>query len=55
MKWKMIIKEAENPNNDKYGFAAINEDVAEVKILEESMMITAGRDVTPHRDTTKTA
>ena len=55
MKWKMIIKEAENPDNDKYGFAAINTDVAEEKILEESMMITSGRDIIPHRDTTKKA
>ena len=55
MKWKMIINEAENPDNDKYGFAAINNDVAEVKILEDSMMITSGRDINPHRDTTKSA
>ena len=55
MKWKMIIKEADNPKNDKYRFAAINSDVAEVKILEDSMMSTSGRDITPHRDTTKTA
>ena len=55
MKWKMIINEAENPDNDKYGFAAINNDVAEVKILEESMMITSGSDISPHRDTTKIA
>jgi hypothetical protein len=55
MKWKMIINEAENPDNDKYGFAEITHDSAEVKILEESMTITSGSDVSPHKGTTKIA
>ena len=55
MKWKMIINEAENPDNDKYGFAAINNDKEEARILEESMMITTGSKDSPHRDTTKIA
>ena len=53
MKWKMIINEAENPDNNKYGFVTIKK--AEARILEESMMITKGIIYSPHTDTTKTA
>ena len=53
MKWKMIINEAENPDNDMYGFATI--DKAEARILEESLMITTGSINRPHKDTTKIA
>ena len=51
MKGKLITKEAVNQDNDKYGFTAINNDMAEAKILEESMMITSGSNTSPHRDT----
>ena len=55
MKWKMIINEAENTDNDKYGDDQYNSQPAQMRILEESMMITTGIDSDSNRDTSKVA
>ena len=51
MKWKMIINEAENPDNDKYRDDHYNSQPAQMNILEESMMITTGIKSDSNRDT----